>query len=115
MRALIGLLAAAVLVAGCTREKPAPVTSSMQNVRLSMTPFGGTADNQPIDLYTLRNPNGVEIRVMTYGGTILSINTPDRNGQGGDIVLGHDTAAEYFKNPNYFGVIAGRYANRIAN
>lgn len=82
--------------------------------RVSSAPFGQTADGTGIDLITLRNLKDVEIRVMTYGGAILSIKTPDRTGAVDDIALGYNTAAEYFKNPTYFGVLIGRYANRIA-
>ncbi len=79
-----------------------------------MAPFGKTADGQVVDLFTLRNTRGVEVRLMTYGGIILSIKTPDKNGQADDITLGYDTLEPYFKNDTYFGVLVGRYANRIA-
>ena len=82
--------------------------------RITKVPFGKTADGAGIDLITLRNLKGVEIRLMTYGGIILSIKTPDRDGVQDDIALGYDTAEKYFKNGTYFGVLVGRYANRIA-
>lgn len=82
--------------------------------RLTQAPFGQTADGEGIDLITLRNQQGIEIRLMTYGGIILSIKTPDRTGAVDDITLGYDTAAGYFRNSTYFGVLVGRYANRIA-
>ncbi len=66
-------------------------------------------------MYTLTNSHGVEIRAMNYGGIILSIRVPDRKGQLGDIVLGHETLEGYIPNPPYLGAIVGRYANRIAN
>ncbi len=65
-------------------------------------------------MYTLTNSHGVEIRAMNYGGIILSIRVPDRKGQLGDIVLGHETLDGYIPNPPYIGAIVGRYANRIA-
>lgn len=108
------VFAALVIAGGCSREQPAPTSAPLRNVTLTQAPFGRTADGEGIGLMTLRNANGIEIRVMTYGGIILSIKTPDKNGRSGDIVLGHDTAEEYFKNPPYLGVIVGRYANRIA-
>jgi aldose 1-epimerase len=82
--------------------------------RLTKAPFGQTADGKVIELITLRNQRGIEVRLMTYGGIILSIKTPDRTGAIDDIALGYDTAAGYFKNSTYFGVLVGRYANRIA-
>ncbi len=86
----------------------------MPQSRVTLGPFGFTADGQGIDLITLSNLKGMEVRVMTYGGIILSIKTPDRTGHIDDIVLGHDDATGYFANPTYFGAIVGRYANRIA-
>jgi len=78
-------------------------------------PFGVTTDQQPVDLYTLSNDHGVSTQIMAYGGTIISLQTPDRIGNLGDIVLGFDTLADYQERSPFFGCIAGRYANRIAN
>jgi aldose 1-epimerase len=114
MRAFAAFAALAIAL-GCSREQPAPTSAPMRNVTLTQTPFGRTANGEGIGLMTLKNDNGIEVRVMTYGGIIVSLKTPDKNGQSGDIVLGHDTAEEYFSNPPYLGVLVGRYANRIAN
>jgi aldose 1-epimerase len=81
---------------------------------VSKTPFGSTHDGQPVDCYTLANESGVEARIMTYGGTLLSLRVPDRHGQTGDVVLGFATLAPYLEDHPYFGAIIGRYANRIA-
>src|SRR6266853_5429585 len=77
--------------------------------------FGKTGDGRPVDLYTLTNSQGIEVRAMTYGGIIVSLRVPDKSGTLGDIVLGHEKLDGYLPNPPYFGVIVGRYANRIAN
>ena len=76
----------------------------------------GEADDQPVDLYTLTNANGMEVKIMTYGGIIQSIRVPDRNGTLANVTLGYATLDEYLAagNPSYFGCITGRYANRIA-
>src|SRR3982751_3473955 len=76
--------------------------------------FGKTRDNRPVDIYTLRNAHGVEMRVLTYGGIITSLSVPDRAGHMGDIVLGFDTIDGYSKDSPFFGALIGRYANRIA-
>src|SRR2546422_6573330 len=65
--------------------------------------------------FTLTNAHGIEVHVITYGGIITSIRTPDRSGRLDDIVLGFDSLAGYVKNVPYFGAIVGRYANRIRN
>ena len=64
--------------------------------------------------YTLSNERGYKVSVITYGGAITSLWTPDRNGVFGDIVLGFESLEEYTTNPRYFGALIGRHANRIA-
>src|SRR5260370_24396442 len=76
-------------------------------------PFGKTGDQQPVELYTLTNANGVEARIITYGGRVVSLSVPDRNGKLADVVLGSDNLDAYLANDSYFGAIVGRYANRI--
>jgi aldose 1-epimerase len=75
--------------------------------------FGKLADGTPVDLYTLTNPAGIEARIATYGGIIVSLKTPDRNGRMADIVLGYDSLDGYLKKSPYFGALVGRYGNRI--
>ncbi|HEY6813909.1 MAG TPA: aldose epimerase family protein [Croceibacterium sp.] len=77
-------------------------------------PAGQLADGSAIESVTLKNAQGVEARVITYGATLQSLVAPDRNGVRAEVTLGYDTAAEYEAKPNYFGVTVGRYANRIA-
>jgi aldose 1-epimerase len=67
-----------------------------------------------VDLYTLSNASGTEVRVTNYGGIIVSLIVPDRNGKLADIVLGYDDLNGYYNNKAYFGALIGRYGNRIA-
>ena len=76
--------------------------------------FGKLDDGTPVDLYTLRNSSGIQARIITYGGILVSLETPDRNGAFDDIVLGFDSLSSYVHDSPYFGAIVGRYANRIA-
>ena len=76
--------------------------------------FGTTADGKAVDIYTLSNAHGVEARVITYGGILVSLRVPDKNGHLDDVVLGFDSFEGYSKPGPYFGAICGRYANRIA-
>jgi aldose 1-epimerase len=78
-------------------------------------PFGELPDGLPVDLITLTNANGHEVRAITYGGIIVSWKVPDRAGRFADIVLGHEDLAGYLTANPYFGAIIGRYGNRIAN
>jgi aldose 1-epimerase len=77
-------------------------------------PFGKTSDGQAVELYTLTNRNGVEARIITYGGVIVSLKVPDRAGKLEDVVLGFDQLESYLKDTKYIGSVVGRYANRIA-
>lgn len=78
------------------------------------TAFGKNRFGEKVELFTLTNENGIRIRIMNYGGTIVSLETPDKNGVLADIVLGHDTTAEYLQETPYFGCVVGRFANRIS-
>lgn len=76
----------------------------------------GRIHETPIRIYTLTNEKGAEVRIMNYGGIVVSIKTPDRNGTPADIVLGFDSLSGYIANPSpFFGALVGRYANRIAH
>jgi len=82
---------------------------------ISDADFGKMPDGTPTRIYTLA-ASGIRARITNYGGTIVSIQAPDRNHQMADVVLGFDTLAEYVANPTqYFGATIGRYGNRIAN
>lgn len=83
--------------------------------RLQKAEFGSTADGRPVDKYTIRNAQGAEMTVLTYGGIIQSLKVPDRTGAIDDVVMGFDSVAEYEKSSPYFGALIGRVGNRIAN
>jgi aldose 1-epimerase len=72
-------------------------------------------DSKPVDIYTLRNGRGMVVRAMSYGGIILELHAPDKNGKSDDLVLGFGNLDQYTTNNPHFGGIIGRYANRIAN
>jgi aldose 1-epimerase len=76
--------------------------------------IGKLDDGRPVVAFTLENARGLRARIMTYGGTVLSLEVPDRAGALGDIVLGFDDLAAYLDGRGYLGALIGRYANRIA-
>ena len=76
--------------------------------------FHRTIDGSQVDLYTLKNSNGLEAAITNYGGIVVSLKVPDKNGKPGDVVLGYDTLNDYIGSTPYFGALIGRYANRIA-
>jgi aldose 1-epimerase len=77
-------------------------------------PFGKTSDGREVELYTLTNSNKVEIEITNYGGIVVSLKVPDRQGEMADVVLGYEDLANYERDKWHFGAIIGRYANRIA-
>ena len=77
--------------------------------------FGTLADGTEISLYTLVNDTGMRTTITNYGGIVVSLTAPDRDGNFADVVLGFDTLQEYVEHSPFFGAIVGRYGNRIAN
>jgi len=77
--------------------------------------YGKTAAGENVNLYTLRNRKGVEAKITNYGGILVSLKIPDRNGKFDDVVLGFNDLESYLtKNDPYMGALIGRYGNRIA-
>ena len=91
------------------------LTASMSaKTSISKQPFGQTPEGTAVDLYWLGNGK-LEVGIMTYGGIIVSLRTPDRNGKLDDVVLGCNSVEEYVAQTAHFGGTIGRYANRIAH
>jgi aldose 1-epimerase len=111
-------LAAGALViglVGCSSDAP-PRPDPFAARLVTKAPFGKLLDGRQVDIYTLRNAKGMEARIMNYGGVLVSLEVPDRNGQLGDLVLGYDSLQEYLTNAvTYFGQLIGRYGNRIGH
>lgn len=92
--------------------------SCVQNSNLTLSGlnpenFQTTVNNAQTGLYKLKNANGMEVCVTNFGGRIVSIMVPDKNGVMKDVVLGFDSIADYIHVPSDFGASIGRYANRI--
>ncbi len=76
--------------------------------------FQATVQGKQTDLYTLRNENGMQVDITNYGGALVSIMVPDRNGQYANVVQGHDTIQGVINSPEPFlSTLIGRYGNRI--
>jgi aldose 1-epimerase len=103
---IIVALATAGWMMGCSRS----TEKTMSNESMV---FGTTPDGKSVMLYTLRNAAGMEAKITNYGGIIVSLTAPDKNGKYDDIVLGYDSLADYIKVTPYFGALIGRYGNRI--
>jgi aldose 1-epimerase len=77
--------------------------------------FGVLPTGDTVIRYTLKNANGMTVRILNYGGIIQSLEVPDRDGKPGDVVLGFDSLDQYRTQSPYFGALIGRFGNRIAH
>ena len=106
-----------VFLQSCTNKKTENNQTSDSVIvnKIEKTSFGTLPDGRRVDQYTLKNANGMEVKIMNYGGVITHWTAPDKDGKYEDIVLGFDSLVGYLTPPPYFGAIIGRYGNRIAN
>jgi len=111
MKKLIIILGAVALLAGCNQKKEPVLTAS----GINPDDFVASYNDAPTALYTLTNAKGMEVCITNFGGRIVSILVPDKDGNMKDVVLGFDKVADYFPENNQtdFGASIGRYANRI--
>jgi aldose 1-epimerase len=118
IRAIIVVILLFNLMSGCKPKSNVETATTTDTVstakKITRADFGKLPDGTAVSLYTMTNKNGVEMKVMNYGGIITSLIVPDKNGKMGDIVLGYDSLAGYLKSSPYFGALIGRYGNRIA-
>ena len=97
------------MLASCAQKNQTELTLS----GLNPTKFQTVVNDAQTDLYTLKNKAGMEVCITNFGGRIVSIMVPDKNGEMKDVVLGFDSIADYINVPSDFGASIGRYANRI--
>jgi aldose 1-epimerase len=103
----------AVLLAGFAAALVTMVPA-MAAVTVKKSNYAKMPDGSAVSMFTVTNSKGAEAKIITYGGILVSLKTPDRKGTLGDIVLGHDSLADYMGDTGtYFGALVGRYANRI--
>lgn len=102
---IVALITAGSMM-GCSR-------STEKTMSTDPVVFGTTPDGKSVMLYTLRNAAGMEAKITNYGGIIVSLTAPDKNGAYADVVLGYDSLAGYIRVTPYFGALIGRYGNRI--
>jgi aldose 1-epimerase len=108
-------LMALITVVGCTnKQKEAPAEQTTLS-GLKRSDFQSVVNGDSTDLYVLKNATGMEVTLTNYGGRIVSVMVPDRDGNRKDVVLGFDNINDYVNVDNNFGATIGRYGNRIAN
>jgi aldose 1-epimerase len=102
----------AVMILACMLDEASATTE------VTKRSSGKLPDGAQVELYTLKDEK-LEVQIINYGATVISIKVPDRNGKMADVVLGFDDALGYYENNHskssaFFGPTVGRYANRIA-
>lgn len=115
LKTIVGAAAmmTALVLTGCS-QKQAAGTATLSG--LDPAKFDSTIDGKKTALYTLKNASGMEVCITNFGGRIVSIMVPDKNGDMKDVVLGFDNVYNYADaehTPSDFGAAIGRYANRI--
>ena len=106
MGVLLGAVALTCFTLSCSKKG---------NSKVNQQAYGKLPDGSPVDLYTLSNANGMQAGIITYGGAVVSLTAPDRNGKYDDIVLGMENLQGYLAGVPYFGALVGRYGNRIGH
>jgi aldose 1-epimerase len=91
-------------------------STALQAIQSSVSgeDFGTTRGGEPVMLFTLTNRAGVSARITNFGGRVLSLAVPDRDGVFENVLLGHDSLADYEADMFYLGALIGRYGNRIS-
>lgn len=110
---LLGCVTAAALITACSDN------GSQSSLKSGLNPaaFDTTINEKPVKLFTLKNANGMEVCITNYGGRVVSLVVPDKDGKPTDVVLGFDNIKQYadtLNSPSDYGSSVGRYANRIA-
>jgi aldose 1-epimerase len=112
MKTMMGCGIALAMFSACGSKSESALTVS----GLDPVKFDTVINEKPVKLYTLKNANGMEVCITNYGGRIVSLVVPDKNGKPTDVVLGFDNIAQYadtLNSPTDYGSSVGRYANRI--
>ena len=107
MKARILIIVLVALFA-CTKSVNEPNLIPKEN-------FQKEIDGKAVNLYTLKNQNGLVAQITNFGGKIVNLWVPDKDGNFGDVVLGYNDIESYLKSAEiYFGALIGRYGNRIS-
>ena len=112
--AIIGLTSLSVQ---CKNEKKMDVSATQDakdSVTIVKSDYGTTPKGEKIESYKLKNQNGMEVDIITFGGIITDLKVPNKEGVSENIVLGFNSLEQYLKPNPYFGALIGRFGNRIA-
>ncbi|WP_418262466.1 aldose epimerase family protein [Flavobacterium faecale] len=90
------------------------ISTNTETVSIEKSAYGTTPNGDQVDSYKLKNQNGMEVDIITYGGIITSLKVPNKAGVSEEVAIGFNNLEQYTKDNPYFGALIGRYGNRIA-
>ena len=112
------ILSLAIMNIQCKGDKKSQESTSEANateaVTISKSAYGVTPKGDSIASYKLKNQNGMEVDIITYGGIITSLKVPNKEKVSEEVVIGFNNLEQYTKDNPYFGALIGRFGNRIA-
>ena len=106
-RLCMAVMAMCLLLSCCEKREEATLSGLMKS------DFVSEVEGKPTALYVLKNKNGAEACITNYGGRLVSVMVPDKNGKMTDVVLGYDNIGQYVQSDGNYGALIGRYGNRI--
>ncbi len=114
----LSLLSLAAVSVQCKSDKKADAekvaTEGKDLVTIEKSEYGKTAKGENVESYKLKNQNGMEVDIITFGGRITDLKVPNKAGVSENVVIGFNSLAQYEKENPFFGALIGRYGNRIA-
>jgi aldose 1-epimerase len=111
---LLGMAAGTALLGACAGGGVDEIEASAERRSIVQAPYGMTPEGEAVEIFTLTNASGMRVRFTNYGGIIVSVEVPDRDGNVDDVTLGFDSLDPYLEEHPYFGAVIGRFGNRIA-
>lgn len=112
------MLGIAIVLVQCKSDKKADTektaTEGKDLVTIEKLEYGTTAKGEKVESYKLKNQNGMEVDIITFGGRITDLKVPNKEGVSENVVIGFTSLAQYEKENPFFGALIGRYGNRIA-
>ncbi|WP_026727208.1 aldose epimerase family protein [Flavobacterium denitrificans] len=114
----LSLLSLAAVSVQCKSDKKADTekvaTDEKALVTIEKSEYGTTVKGEKVESYKLKNQNGMEVDIITFGGRITDLKVPNKEGVSENVVIGFNSLAQYEKENPFFGALIGRYGNRIA-
>ncbi|KAF2082632.1 aldose epimerase family protein [Flavobacterium sharifuzzamanii] len=115
---ILSMLGIAIVLVQCKNDKKADTEKvaieGKDLVTIDKSEYGTTAKGEKVESYKLKNQNGMEVDIITFGGRITDLKVPNKEGVSENVVIGFNSLAQYEKENPFFGALIGRYGNRIA-